>query len=207
MIIPNNWNEIEAKETGEFKNLTLGGHICEILDVREYTSELTGNTSLKVSIDIKENSEFDNYFKKQFDNNTLKDKKWPSSATKYLSLKEEQTAYLKGFITAVEKSNNCKIKTEIGKELDYEQFKNRKIVGVFGWEEYMNNKNEKKVATKLLHFRSLDKLSEIEIPDVKLLSGEYVSIDDYEEFYKNKKEEAQLNIANTTVLTDDMLPF
>lgn len=207
MIIPNNWNEIEAKETGEFKNLTLGGHICEILDVREYTSELTGNTSLKVSIDIKENSEFDNYFKKQFDNNTLKDKKWPSSATKYLSLKEEQTAYLKGFITAVEKSNNCKIKTEIGKELDYEQFKNKKIVGVFGWEEYMNNKKEKKVATKLLHFRSLDKLSEIEIPDVKLLSGEYVSIDDYEEFYKNKKEEAQLNIANTTVLTDDMLPF
>lgn len=207
MIIPNNWNEIEAKETGEFKNLTLGGHICEILDVREYTSELTGNTSLKVSIDIKENSEFDNYFKKQFDNNTLKDKKWPSSATKYLSLKEEQTAYLKGFITAVEKSNNCKIKTEIGKELDNEQFKNKKIVGVFGWEEYMNNKKEKKVATKLLHFRSLDKLSEIEIPDVKLLSGEYVSIDDYEEFYKNKKEEAQLNIANTTVLTDDMLPF
>lgn len=207
MIIPNNWNEIETKETGEFKNLTLGGHICEILDVREYTSELTGNTSLKVSIDIKENSEFDNYFKKQFDNNTLKDKKWPSSATKYLSLKEEQTAYLKGFITAVEKSNNCKIKTEIGKELDYEQFKNKKIVGVFGWEEYMNNKKEKKVATKLLHFRSLDKLSEIEIPDVKLLSGEYVSIDDYEEFYKNKKEEAQLNIANTTVLTDDMLPF
>lgn len=207
MIIPNNWNEIEAKETGEFKNLTLGGHICEILDVREYTSELTGNTSLKVSIDIKENSEFDNYFKKQFDNNTLKDKKWPSSATKYLSLKEEQTAYLKGFITAVEKSNNCKIKTEIGKELDYEQFKNKKIVGVFGWEEYMNNKKEKKVATKLLHFRSLDKLSEIEIPDVKLLSGEYVSIDDYEEFYKNEKEEAQLNIANTTVLTDDMLPF
>lgn len=207
MIIPNNWNEIEAKETGEFKNLTLGGHICEILDVREYTSELTGNTSLKVSIDIKENSEFDNYFKKQFDNNTLKDKKWPSSATKYLSLKEEQTAYLKGFITAVEKSNNCKIKTEIGKELDYEQFKNKKIVGVFGWEEYMNNKKEKKVATKLLHFRSLDKLSEIEIPDVKLLNGEYVSIDDYEEFYKNKKEEAQLNIANTTVLTDDMLPF
>lgn len=207
MIIPNNWNEIEAKETGEFKNLTLGGHICEILDVREYTSELTGNTSLKVSIDIKENSEFDNYFKKQFDNNTLKDKKWPSSATKYLSLKEEQTAYLKGFITAVEKSNNCIIKTEIGKELDYEQFKNKKIVGVFGWEEYMNNKKEKKVATKLLHFRSLDKLSEIEIPDVKLLNGEYVSIDDYEEFYKNKKEEAQLNIANTTVLTDDMLPF
>lgn len=207
MIIPNNWNEIEAKETGEFKNLTLGGHICEILDVREYTSELTGNTSLKVSIDIKENSEFDNYFKKQFDNNTLKDKKWPSSATKYLSLKEEQTAYLKGFITAVEKSNNCKIKTEIGKELDYEQFKNKKIVGVFGWEEYMNNKKEKKVATKLLHFRSLDKLSEIEIPDVKLLNDEYVSIDDYEEFYKNKKEEAQLNIANTTVLTDDMLPF
>ena len=106
MIIPSNWKEIESKESGEFMNLSLGGHACKILDVREYTSEVSGNTSLKVSIDIDENNEFKDYFKRQYDNNNLSEKKWPSGAVKYLSTKSEQMSYLKGFITAVEKSNN-----------------------------------------------------------------------------------------------------
>lgn len=193
MVIPNNWNEIEAKETGEFMSLTLGGHICKILDVREYTSELTGNVSLKVSIDIDEKSEFDGYFRKQYDNNNLSEKKWPSGAVKYLSLKEEQTPYLKGFITSVENSNNCKIKVEAGKELDLEQFKNLKIAGIFGLEEYRNDKGEIKTATKLTNFRSLDKLNEIKIPKVKLISGEMV---EYEEYQKNR------NTSNSRELTD-----
>lgn len=193
MVIPNNWNEIEAKEAGDFMSLTLGGHICKILDVREYTSELTGNVSLKVSVDIDEKSEFDGYFRKQYDNNNLSEKKWPSGAVKYLSLKEEQAPYLKGFITSVEKSNNCKIKVEAGKKLDLEQFKNLKIAGIFGLEEYRNDKGEIKTATKLTNFRSLDKLNEIKIPKVKLISGEMV---EYEEYQKNR------NTSNSRELTD-----
>lgn len=193
MVIPNNWNEIEAKEAGDFMSLTLGGHICKILDVREYTSELTGNVSLKVSVDIDEKSEFDGYFRKQYDNNNLSEKKWPSGAVKYLSLKEEQAPYLKGFITSVENSNNCKIKVEAGKELDLEQFKNLKIAGIFGLEEYKNDKGEIKTATKLTNFRSLDKLNEIKIPKVKLISGEMV---EYEEYQKNR------NTSNSRELTD-----
>ena len=185
MVIPNNWNEIESKEAGEFTNLSLGGHTCKILDVREYTSEVSGNTSLKVSIDIDENNEFKDYFKKQYDNNTLSERKWPSGAVKYLSLKEEQMSYLKGFISAVEKSNNIKIKADAGKELDLSQFKGLKIAGVFGWEEYQNDKGEVKTTTKLVQFRSLDKLKEIKIPKVKLISGEMV---DYEDYQKNKKD-------------------
>lgn len=182
MIIPSNWNEIEAKEVGDFINLTPGGHICKILDIREHTSELTGNTSLKVSVDIEENGDFDGYFKKQYDNNMLSERKWPSGAVRYLSLKEEKTAYLKGFITAVEKSNNVKL-AEPDKELNYEKFKGLKIVGVFGLEEYENDKKEIKTTTKLTNFRSLDKLSEVKIPKVKLISEEMV---DYEDYIKNK---------------------
>ena len=48
----NLWDETEAKEFGEFENLELGGHEIVILDAREYTSEISGNTSLKVSVDI-----------------------------------------------------------------------------------------------------------------------------------------------------------
>lgn len=182
MIIPSNWNEIEAKEVGDFINLTPGGHICKILDIREHTSESTGNTSLKVSVDIEENGDFDGYFKKQYDNNMLSERKWPSGAVRYLSLKEEKTAYLKGFITAVEKSNNVKL-AEPDKELNYEKFKGLKIVGVFGLEEYENDKKEIKTTTKLTNFRSLDKLSEVKIPKVKLISEEMV---DYEDYIKNK---------------------
>lgn len=205
-IVPNNWEEVESKEVGDFTNLTIGGHICKILDVREYTSEISGNTSLKVSVDIAENSEFDGYFKKQFDNNKLSEAKWPSGAVKYISLKEEQVGYLKGFITAVNNSNlGTQIKIVAGKEIEYEQFKNKKIVGVFGLEEYENDKKEVKTATKLIQFRSLDKLNDIQEPKVKLLSGEYVSYDDYEEFYKNRK--GGNNTKTTPVVTDEMLPF
>ena len=204
MIIPKNWNEIEAKEAGEFKSLSLGGHICKILDVREYTG-LTGNISLKVSVDIDEKGEFDGYFKKQYDNNTLSEKKWPSSAVKYLSLKEEQMSYLKGFITAVEKSNNIKIKIETGKELDYSQFKGLKIVGVFGLEEYENDKKEVKTATKLLNFRSLDKLNEIEIPRVKLIDGTTIDYSDYQEFHRGQRN--NINTKNEITINEDSLPF
>lgn len=183
MIIPKNWNEIESKEAGDFTNLTLGGHICRILDVREHTNEMTGNISFKVSVDIDENSEFKDYFKKQYDNNNLSEKKWPTGAVKYLSQKEEQLTYFKGFIKSVEKSNNIQIKTEVGKELDLNQFKGLKVVGVFGLEEYENNKGEIKTTTKLVQFRSLDKLNEVKIPKVKLISGEMV---EYEDYQKNK---------------------
>ena len=208
MVIPKNWDEVEAKEVGDFTTLSLGGHICKILDVREYTSELSGNTSLKVAVDIAEGTEYDGYFKKQYEANTAEKKKWPSGAVKYLSLKEEQTAYLKGFIQAVKNSNPAaKITVEAGKELDCEQFKNKVIVGVFGWEEYENDKKEIKVATKLIQFRSLDKLNEIEIPKVKLISGEYVSVDDYEEFYKDKGGNKTNGNVNKVEITDEMLPF
>ena len=205
MIIPKNWNEIEAKEVGEFNNLSLGGHICKILDIREYTSDISGNTSLKVSIDIAEGSEFDNYFKKQYDSNNLSERKWPSGAVKYLSLKEEQMTYLKGFIKAVENSNpNFKTKIEEGKELDLEQFKNLKIVGVFGMEEYENDKKEVKTATKLVQFRSVDKLKEIKIPKVKLIDNTFV---DYEEYMNKKQNNNVTKSVGTFEIKDEELPF
>ena len=45
-------------------------------------------------------------------------------------------------------------------------------------------------ATKLVQFRSLDKLNEIKIPKVKLLNGDMV---EYEEYKKMNDENKQLN--------------
>lgn len=178
------WEEAEAIEMGERETLELGGHEVVIMDARLYESPVSHNTSLKVCVDIAGNDKQKGFFKKQYDNNTMSEAKWPSGATKYLSLKKESLAYTKGFIKALENSNNgFKFSTSKG----WEQINGLKCAGVFGWEEYEDNEGKTKVATKLTQFRSLDKLKEITIPKVKLLNGELI---EYEE-YKNRNDKVQ----------------
>ena len=173
------WEETEAREFGEFETLELGGHEVVIKNAELYKSEQSGNTSLKVEVDIAGNDKQAGFYQKQFDENTNMDKRWPAGATRYMSLKKESLAYTKGFITALEKSNNG-FKFDTNK--DWEQLKGLKCAGVFGLEQYLNNEGQTKVATKLLQFRSLDKLAEIKIPNVRLLNGSTIS---YEEYMKN----------------------
>lgn len=194
----NIWNETEAKEFGEFESLELGGHEIIIMDAREYTSPITGNVSLKVSIDIAGSDKQAGFFKKQYDESTAVDKKWPSGATKYMSLKDEQIAFLKGFITSVEKSNSG-FKFDING--NWEQLKNKKLAGVFGLEEYEKQDGNIATVVKLTQFRSLDKLSEIKIPKVKLINGAYVDYNKYTPSTSNQSNSSEVEI------TGDMIPF
>ena len=198
------FEKAEAKEFGEFETLDLGGHEIIILDAREYTSEISGNTSLKVSVDIGGTDKQAGFFKKQYDEAVKSKKddkdevKWPSGAVRYLSLKDEQLAYLKGFITAVENSNK-------GFKFDtngtWEQLKGKKLAGVFGLEEYNKADGSIASATKLIQFRSLDKLSEIKIPRVKLIDGSFV---DYEEYKQSTNSNSKIDAIE---IAKDALPF
>ena len=181
------WETTEAKEFGEIERLELGGHELVILDAREYKSEISGNVSLKVSVDIGGKDKQKGFFQKQYDYNTLSERKWPTGGVKYMSLKDEQLGFLKGFITALEKSNpNFKFNTKG----TWEQLKGLKIAGQFGLEEYEKQDGDIGTATKLVQFRSLDKLNEIKIPKVKILNGDMV---EYEEYKKMNDENKQLN--------------
>ena len=196
------WEETEAIEMGERETLELGGHEVVIMDARLYESPVSHNTSLKVCVDIAGNDKQKGFFQKQYDNNTMSEAKWPSGATRYLSLKKESLAYTKGFIKALENSNNgFKFSTSKG----WEQINGLKCAGVFGWEEYEDNEGKTKVATKLTQFRSLDKLKEITIPKVKMLDGNFVDYDDYNEFYKNKKQDDPFK--SVVEISDDDMPF
>lgn len=199
----NLWDTTEAKEFGEFENLELGGHQIIILDAREYVSETSGNTSLKISVDIAQNEPQADFFKKQYDNNTNMNKKWPSGAVKYLSLRDEQLSYLKGFISCLEKSNsNFKFNTNG----NWEQLKNLKCAGVFGLEEYTKQDGTTGTTTKLVQFRSLDKLNDIKIPKVKLLDGTFVEYEDYNK--SDVVKDAQNIFGKDMVeIADDLLPF
>ena len=170
------WNETEAKEFGEYETLELGGHEVIIKRAELYTSPVSHNTSLKVDVDIAENDKQAGFFKKQYDENTNADKKWPTGATRYMSLKKESLAYTKGFITALEKSNKGFV---FDTSKGWDQLKGLKCAGVFGLEQYLNNEGQTKVATKLTQFRSLDKLGNIRIPNVKLLNGSTMPYEEY----------------------------
>lgn len=198
------WETTEAKEFGEIEKLELGGHELVILDAREYKSEISGNVSLKVSVDIGGKDKQKGFFQKQYDNNKLSERKWPAGGVKYMSLKDEQLGFLKGFITALEKSNS-NFKFNI--KGTWEQLKGLKIAGQFGLEEYEKQDGDIGTATKLVQFRSLDKLNEIKIPKVKLLNGELM---EYEEYKNRNNEVQQLNDlfgSGVVEISDEEMPF
>ena len=197
------WDKTEAKEFGEYENLELGGHEIVILDAREHKSEFSGNISLKISVDISGNDKQKGFFKKQFDENTSADKKWPTGAVKYCSLKDEQLGYLKGFITSLEKSNQG---FKFNKKGTWEQLKNLKLAGQFGLEEYKKQDGTIGTATKLVQFRSLDKLKEIKIPKVKKLDGSLVEYENYNETKTEKSNSDSFKEFGEFVeITDNLL--
>ena len=176
LVKPSNYDEIQVNQ--EFERLELGGHKGIIKNVEEYTSTISGNTSLKVEVDTATDDKQPNYFQKQYDENTNADKRWPTSGTKYVSLKQDDNCIkmLKAFITSVENSNNG-FTYDWNKDVD--QLKGKKVGLVFGLEEYENDKGETKTATKLTQFRSIDKVDNAKIPNVRLLNGSYIEYDKY----------------------------
>ena len=196
----NEWNEVEAKEFGEFEKLELGGHEVVIKTAELYENPVSHNKSLKVTVDIACNDKQAGYFQKQYDDNNSADKKWNNGATRYMSLKKEHLAYTKGFITALEKSNNnFKFDTSKG----WEQLVNLKCAGVFGLEEYEKQDGTIGTSTRLQNFRSLDKLNEIKIPRVKLLNGGTI---EYDKYVPNNSTNNPSEIFGDTVeISDDFL--
>lgn len=179
---PEKYDDIQVNE--DYTPISLGGHKGIIMGVEEYTSPMTNNTSLKVSVDTDKDDTQPGYFAEQYKSDTRPDKKWSNSAIKYVSLGEEenQVKMLKGFLTAVENSNNG-FKYDWNKEVS--QLKGKKVGIVFGLEEYQNQQGETKTRSRLTQFRSIDKMDNIKIPKVKLLDGTTI---EYEE-YKNRNND------------------
>lgn len=195
-MIPDNWDKIEAQDFNNFESLTLGGHICNINEVSIYTNPKNGNMSLKILVDICENSRFDGYFQKIY-NNMVDNKRWPNEATKYLSLKYENLGYVKSFTNAVNASNDEKLNLSPG-EIDTEQFKNKKVACQFGLIEYKTNDGEIKTSTNIISFKPINEINDITIPNVKLIDGTYVN---YDEYKRRKQDGSIINENNHTQIS------
>ena len=80
----------------------------------------------------------------------------------------------------------------------------KKLCGVFGLEQYERQDGSTGFATRLIQFRSLEKLSEVKIPKVRFLDGSQL---DYEEYKEAQKVSNAHNSTSKqeTVVEDNML--
>ena len=198
-----NWDTVEAKGMEDFKALPIGAYECIIRKAMVHKNPTTEKESFRVCVDIA-NGDFKGYFQKRFDNTPNSDKKWDNNATRYLAFQGDNSAYFKGFITCVENSNP-------GYKWDWDETKltNKKICGVFQYEEYEKQDGTKAVKVRLNKFRSLDKMKEAieNLSDsVRLLNGTYMSIDDYNEKYEKSTAEEIFGSSIVELDSGDM-PF
>lgn len=154
-----NWANI--KENNGFEKLPVGGYIVKILNVQDVSDK----EYLKVSFDIAEGDK-KGFFKKQYDEDTRQDKKWPNAGSFVRSYKSTAESMFKGFANAVENSNK-------GYTFDFDE---KSLVGkqvgiVVGLEEYVNQKGAVRERTYVSAVRSVDtiKKGDFKIPETKKL--------------------------------------
>lgn len=155
---------------GGFTPIELGGHHLTILNVKEMKSK-SGREMLAVAFDTASNDSQPGYFKNKYNSDTRSGKKWPNQGMKYI-LKEDAAGNcnrdLKGFVSAVEISNpgfNAPWGSAFG-----DQFKGKRIGGVFGEEEDVYNK--KLVTRRVLRWFCDDgKAKDQPIPNKRLYKG------------------------------------
>lgn len=155
-----NWENIQ--ESTSFKRLTPNGYICKILNVEDHTDK----EYLKIYFDIVKGDD-KGYFKKQYDGDTRKERKWPNAGTFIRSYKDSAASMFKGFTNAIEKSNK-------GYQWNFdEKTLVNKVVGlIIADEQYQNQKGQVRVRNYVAAVRSVETIEkgEYEIPALKELT-------------------------------------
>lgn len=184
----NDWENI--KEADEFTSIKPGGYIAYIKNIQDDTQK----EYLKVSYDIKE-GEFKDYYMNLYQSQNF----WGGAF--YRSYKENAQSFFKGFITAVEKSNQ-------GYKWDWnEQGLKGKLIGiVLQEEEYIpqQGKHAGKVRTRLIvqETRSVDEIRKgnYTVKEKKTLSNKKTS------FEEDRKIDEMFD-SNSFDITEDDIEF
>ena len=155
-----NWENIQ--ESTSFKRLAPNGYICKILKVEDHPEK----EYLKIYFDIVKGDD-KGYFKKQYDGDTRKERKWPNAGTFIRSYKDSAASMFKGFTNAVERSNK-------GYQWNFdEKTLVNKVIGlIIADEQYQNQKGQVRVRNYVAAVRSVETIEkgEYEIPALKELT-------------------------------------
>lgn len=155
------FNEAPAY-TGEILSLPAGLYKC-VIKQANVVKDQKDREQIAILFDIAD-GEYKGFYEKQY-----KARKQSNSDAKWGGIYKQLThdaslPFFKGIITSVEKSNS-------GYKWDWNEknLAGKVFGGVFGREEFLDTNNEKRMATKLIQFRSVDGLKDAKIPEDKLL--------------------------------------
>lgn len=191
MRMAKDWDTTRSATFGESERLSLGGHVCKILNAK--VEDTNGHEQLVLCFDIDEGTEYDGFFRRQFDGiktrgNGISIPNWPNGGTyrqftRDYKDQEKTNPFFKGLITAVVESNP-------GYAWDWnERSLAGKYIGfVFGEEEYVNRDGEVKVTTRARYCCTAADAPDKEPPKLKELknrpaakpSDSFVEVDDSE---------------------------
>ena len=159
------YENAQENQGGDFEKLPAGGYICGIKSVENKEDR----QYLKIEFDILE-GQYRGWYTTIF----KRTNSWYGSFIR--SYKDSAASFFKGFITAVQESNP-------GYHWDWQEqtLCNKKIGLVLAYEEYVNQKGQKKERPYVYQNRSADAIrrSDFEVPELKKLklengSGEWV---------------------------------
>lgn len=194
---PNGYDE--AKAGGDFTPIELGGHHLVIKQVNERKNK-NGGDMIVVLFDFAQNDKQPGYFMEQFKNDIRPDKKWSNQATQYINVYDSDgktSRSFKTFTTCVEHSNTG-FTTQWGDNF-CQQFKDKKIGGVFGEQmDFYNGEAKKKRV--LRWFVSSDRVADAQIPEISETAA-------YKDNKNNVPASGSNDFMNIPDGIDEPLPF
>lgn len=185
---PANYDEIEIN-----RPFQEGGYILKIVKAMYDPNK----NYIKLCLDIHE-GEFKGYFAKKEYNG-----QWSNDATKYLSLDEKATKFLKADITSIENSNNFRFDWKTEKQLE-----GKLVGGIFRKEQYQAFDGSLKFKVKLDRLRSVETIvsGKFEVPEPKMLAPHEID-NNYIDDMKAVASFMEKPVANDFEISDDDLPF
>lgn len=195
MITLTKYNEIKDNYK---EKLQAGYYECVILNAEETISQ-SGDPMIKVLLDIAEGDHKD-YYRRRYQENNNPNKFWECSYS--ITFKETNKAFIKGILTALEKSNsNYKVNVSNNGDaiIDAKDLVGKRIGVEFHLKEYEGN--DGKIYTKV-YPRFLRSIGNKDFNiTVLLLNKEIVSYEEY------KKRDEQPSLGQTFNVEDKELPF
>lgn len=153
------YKDAEAS-TGDFKRLPAGGYIAKITAVEDKADK----EYLNITFDIAE-GDFKSFYSDEWG------KGHPYAHSFVRSYKEKALGMFKGFLRAVDESNNTKFESRAEKGFPENELVGKFIGVVIGYEEYRTNRGDIGQRTRVTATKSTDIIysGDFKVPELKVL--------------------------------------
>ena len=149
--------------TGDSNRLPAGGYVCRIVKVEVFPDK----EYLMISYDFLD-GDYAKYFEGIYERNGKQ--WWPANF--FRSYKESAIGFFKGFIEAVDESNNTKFGSKIESGFDEQMLVRQKIGLVIAYEEYRNKNGELRERAYVARNTTVQNIEDgkYTVPDLKRLA-------------------------------------